>query len=60
MPFAGKYYSKVNKRLLLNVLYTVNYGLTNYGALLKAGITIILPSLSYPKAMFVIRIWGRK
>ncbi|WP_332061023.1 tail protein X, partial [Bartonella sp. CB74] len=41
-------------------VYAANHGLANYGALLKAGVRIVLPSLPYPKATPVIRIWGRK
>ncbi|WP_455475505.1 tail protein X [Bartonella sp. B17] len=55
-----KYYPKGQQALAVERVYAANHGLANYGALLKAGITIILPSLPYPKATPVIRIWGSK
>lgn len=53
-----KYYAKGQQALAVERVYAANFGLADYGPILKAGITILLPSLPYPKATPVIRIWG--
>ncbi|WP_455480076.1 tail protein X [Bartonella sp. B23] len=53
-----KYYPKGQQALAVERVYAANAGLADYGTMLPAGITIVLPSLLYPKATPVIRIWG--
>lgn len=53
-----KYYAKGQQALAVEHVYAANLGLADYGPILKAGITIVLPTLPYPKATPVIRIWG--
>ncbi|WP_375635918.1 MULTISPECIES: tail protein X [unclassified Bartonella] len=55
-----KYYAKGQQALAVEHVYAANLGLADYGPILKAGITILLPTLPYPKATPVIRIWGSK
>ncbi|QEE08596.1 phage tail protein [Bartonella kosoyi] len=53
-----RYYAKGQQALAVEHVYAANFGLADYGPILKAGITIVLPILPYPKATPVIRIWG--
>ncbi|WP_019221584.1 tail protein X [Bartonella senegalensis] len=55
-----KYYAKRQQALAVERVYAANFGLADYGPILKAGITILLPTLPYPKATPVIRLWGSK
>ncbi|MCZ2203988.1 tail protein X [Bartonella sp. A05] len=55
-----RHYPKGQQALAVERVYTANYGLAEHGAILKAGITILLPSLPYPQATPVIRLWGSK
>ncbi|ALE02854.1 tail protein X [Bartonella ancashensis] len=55
-----KYYPKGQQALAVERVYAANYGLADYGVILKAGITIFFPALPYPKATPVIRLWGSK
>ncbi|MBA9083087.1 MULTISPECIES: tail protein X [Bartonella] len=55
-----KHYPKGQQALAVERVYTVNDGLANLGPILKAGVTIVLPSLPYPQATPVIKLWGSK
>nr|WP_244875595.1 tail protein X [Bartonella bacilliformis] len=60
MHFAGNINPKGQQALTVERVYAANYGLADYGVILKVGITIFLSALLYPKATPVIRLWKSK
>ncbi|WP_078663278.1 MULTISPECIES: tail protein X [unclassified Bartonella] len=55
-----RHYPKGQQALAVERVYATNHRLADLGPILKAGITIILPSLPHPQATPVIRLWGSK